>query len=75
MAPTADTAYKQQVAARDLTIGRTIDTSDDTARLMLVTHYAGTKMVSVYSQAWEPVRLLARRRVYLSPIGDEDEWG
>ena len=46
----ADTAYKQQVAARDLTIGRTIDTSDDTARLMLVTHYAGTKMVSVYSQ-------------------------
>ena len=49
-APTADTAYKQQVAARDLTIGRTLDTSDDAARLMLVTHYAGTKMVSVYSQ-------------------------
>ena len=47
-APAADTAYKQQVAARELTIGRTIDTSDDTARLMLVTHYAGTKMVSVY---------------------------
>ena len=49
-APTADTAYVQQVAPRDLTIGRTLDTSDDTARLMLVTHYAGTKMVSVYGQ-------------------------
>ena len=52
-APDADTAYKQQVAARELTIGRTIDTSDDTARLMLVTHYAGTKMVSVYSLGTE----------------------
>ena len=48
-APAADTAYVQQVAARELTIGRTLDSSDDTARLMLVTHYAGTKMVSVYS--------------------------
>ena len=45
---TGDTAYRQAVAARELTIGRTIDTPDDTARLMLVTHYAGTKMVSVY---------------------------
>ena len=44
-----DVAYAQATAARDLTIGRTLDTSDDTARLMLVTHYAGTKMVSVYS--------------------------
>ena len=39
----------KQVAARDLTIGRTLDTSDDMARLMLVTHYAGTKMVRVYN--------------------------
>ena len=30
-------------------IGKTIDSSDDTARLMLVTHYAGTRMVKVYS--------------------------
>ena len=33
------------------TIGRTLDTSDDMARLMLVTHYAGTKMVRVYDAA------------------------
>ena len=43
-----DVAYKQAVAARDITIGRTLDTSNDMARLMLVTHYAGTKMVRVY---------------------------
>ena len=49
MAPAVDTAYEQQVAARDLTIGRTLDTSDDMARLMLVTDYAGTKMVKVYN--------------------------
>ena len=45
--------YKQEVAARDLTIGRTLDTSDDMARLMLVTHYAGTKMVRVYNAGME----------------------
>ena len=45
----ADTPYSQVVEARDLTIGRTLDTSDDMARLMLVTHYAGTKMVRVYN--------------------------
>ena len=44
----ADTPYRQEVAARDITIGRTLDTSDDMARLMLVTHYAGTKMVRLY---------------------------
>ena len=48
-APTADTPYKQMVAPRNLPIGRTLDTSDDMARLMLVTHYAGTKMVRVYN--------------------------
>ena len=48
-AASAAVAYKQGVAARNLTIGRTLDTSDDMARLMLVTHYAGTKMVRVYN--------------------------
>ena len=38
-----DTAYRQAVAARDLTIGSTLDSADDKARLMLVTKYAGTK--------------------------------
>ena len=45
-----DDAYVQAVEERDLTIGRTLDTSDDMARLMLVTHYAGTKMVKVYNE-------------------------
>ena len=48
MADAADTPYRQAVAGRDITIGRTLDTSDDMARLMLVTQYAGTKMVRVY---------------------------
>ena len=49
----ADMAYVQAVTATDLTIGRTLDTSDDMARLMLVTHYAGTKMVRVYNEGTE----------------------
>ena len=36
--------------ARSVTVGRTLDTSDDAARLMLMTHYAGTKTVNVYIQ-------------------------
>ena len=48
-APDADTAYRQAVAARTFDIGKVIDSSDDTARLMLVTHYAGSKMVNVYA--------------------------
>ena len=42
-------AYKQGVAGDVLTIGRTLDTSDDMARLMLVHSYAGTKTVKVYA--------------------------
>ena len=43
------TAHMQAVAGRTLTIGKTLDSSDDMARLRLVTDYAGTKMVPVYS--------------------------
>ena len=39
------------VAAMKVAIGRTLDTSDDMARLMLVTHYAGSKMVKVFDYA------------------------
>ena len=48
---TADTAYVQAVAVREFSIGRTLDTSDDMARLMLVTHYAGSKSVKVYADS------------------------
>ena len=45
----ADTPHTQAVAEHDFSIGRTLDTSDDMARLMLVTHYAGSKSVKVYA--------------------------
>ncbi len=47
--PVADTAYVQAVAARTAKIGRVLDSSDDEARLMLITHYAGTSMVDVFA--------------------------
>ena len=45
----ADVPYRQMVAARTFDIGRTLDTADDTARLMLVHSYAGSKTVKVFS--------------------------
>ena len=44
-----DTEHVQAVAVHEFSIGRTLDTSDDMARLMLVTHYAGSKSVKVYA--------------------------
>ncbi|MYD94480.1 MAG: hypothetical protein F4Y02_12495 [Chloroflexi bacterium] len=41
-------AYQQAVAARSVDIGRTLDSSDDTSRLMLITHYQGSKTVRTY---------------------------
>ena len=38
------------MAAVDITIGRTLDSSDDMARLMLITSYAGPKTVKVYAE-------------------------
>ncbi len=46
---TPDTEYKQDAAARTFAIGKTLDSSDDMARLILVTDYAGTNMVKVFS--------------------------
>ena len=44
-------AYRQAVAAAPgIEIGFLYDSSDDNARLMLVTSYAGTKMVKVYHE-------------------------
>ena len=48
---TPDTPYRQAAAARTFAIGKVLDSSDDMARLMLVTDYAGTNMVKVYSAA------------------------
>ena len=41
--------YKQTAAARTFDIGKTLDSDDDMARLMLITHYAGLDMVRIFS--------------------------
>ena len=46
---TADTPYRQAAAERTFAIGKVLDSSDDMARLMLVTDYAGKNLVNVYS--------------------------
>ena len=42
--------YLQDAAARTFAIGKTLDSSDDTARLMIVTDYARRNMVRVFAQ-------------------------
>ena len=44
-----DTLYKQAVAEGVIKIGKTLDTTDDMARLTLITHYEGKKMVRVFA--------------------------
>ena len=41
--------YKQAVEARDLVIGKTLDTTDDKARVTVIHSRAGSKKVSVYA--------------------------
>jgi len=48
-APAEDTAYVQAVAARDIDIGKTVDSADDMARLAIVTQYVGSRTVKVYA--------------------------
>ena len=47
VAPVAGAAGKTLVP-----IGKTVDSSDDLARLMIVTSYAGTRTVRVYASEW-----------------------
>ena len=49
--PVADTAYRQAVAARDIDIGKTVDSADDMARLAIITQYAGSKTAKVFAYA------------------------
>ena len=55
---TKERAYVQAVAERPLTIGKVVDSADDLARLMIVTHYAGSNSVKVYAKA-DPDPVLA----------------
>ena len=43
-----DTSYEQAVAAGSIQIGKVVDTSDDTARLTIITAREGTKKVRVF---------------------------
>ena len=43
------TAPVAAAAAREFPIGKLVDSADDTARLMIVTQYAGSKTVKVYA--------------------------
>ena len=80
-APTA-VAYVAPVAnaaARDIpAIGKTVDSDDDTARLMIVTHYAGTNTVEVYAAGTPDGntqvtgRLLSDGRIQTSGVGEEN---
>ena len=45
----AGVAYKQAIAEGNITIGKTLDTTDDMARLMLITDYRGSKTVRVFA--------------------------
>ena len=69
------TAYVQDSAARPLTIGKVVDSADDTARLMIITKYAGTKTVNVFSMGATPVMGTAAGSVDLTPddTTDQDE--
>lgn len=49
--PSDDTTYRQAVAAQTLGIGKVADTSDDMARLTIVTGRAGSEMVRVFADA------------------------
>ena len=46
-----DTAYVQAIVAGSINIGKTLDTSDDKARLTLITSYQGSKMVRVFTDS------------------------
>ena len=47
----AEMTYRQDVAARDVTIGKTVDSDNDTTRLAIITSYAGSKTVKVFAYA------------------------
>ena len=67
----AGTSYKQGVAGGDLTIGRTLDTSDDMARLMLVHSYAGTKTVKVYADNMSAADLASIKADTIQTMGGD----
>ncbi len=75
---TADTNeamdYRQAYAGRTFPIGKTLDSSDDKARLMLVTAYAGTETVKVYANAGGTnVQTIRQGRLQTAGFGTADD--
>ena len=79
----AEMTYRQEVAARDVTIGKTVDSDDDTARLAIITSYAGSKTVKVfaYDEADPAITSNTAGRVSTTPgkiitaLGDDNAIG
>ena len=64
--PVKAVPYKQAAAARTFAIGKTLDSSDDMARLMLVTDYAGLNMVKVFSEGEATVEVTGTKAGFIS---------
>ncbi len=58
--------YRQAAMARTFAIGKTLDSSDDMARLMIVTHHAGTNTVRPFSQGASGTDVTGTRAGYIS---------
>ena len=67
--------YKQAAAARTFAIGKTLDSSDDMARLMLVTDYADLNMVKVFSEGDTSVAAVAGTKAGYLTIEDDETTG
>ena len=60
--PSDDVTYRQAVAAQTLEIGKVVDSTDDMARLTIVTGRASTEMVRVFALADEDGTATFQRR-------------
>ncbi len=67
----ATLSYRQAAAARTFPIGKTLDSSDDMARLMIVTHYAGTNTVRVFAPGDAATTETGTRAGYVT-VDDQD---
>ena len=74
-APAADVAYVQAVGAGMVDIGKVIDSPDDSARLLLIAAYAGSKTVNVYTVADSPTAVTGTKDGYLTVDDGVDDNG
>ncbi len=58
--PSDDVTYRQAVAAQAIGIGKVVDSSDDMARLTIVTGRAGSEMVRIFADAGSTLTAFTR---------------